>query len=116
MSDADVFDGATLNRLLALGDHTFLDELFQLFIDDLDLYMPLIETALAAGQAPSVAGHAHAIKGAAGNVGALRVAACAASLERHARADSLSEAEGMFEALCDAVSEARAAIAARPRG
>ena len=54
--------------------------------------MEELEAALAAGDADGVRRHAHAIKGSAGNIAALRMHETAALMEKSAKEGDLTEA------------------------
>ncbi|MBI2242278.1 MAG: response regulator [Magnetospirillum gryphiswaldense] len=68
----------------ALGEDSF-NRLCQSFRDKLPKYRGDIEGALESGQAPAVATAAHALKGAAANLGYARLSAAASRLEQAAK-------------------------------
>lgn len=82
-----VVDDVVLRRLLALRDEVarpgenLLGELLTLFAQDTQARIHTIRSALARGDHAACKRAAHAIKGAAGNIGATRVAHLAAQLE-----------------------------------
>ncbi len=63
-------DQAMLAKLEALGGREFLDDLIADFLADAHRLQEEITTACAAGDGAAVAAHAHALLGAAGNMGA----------------------------------------------
>ena len=62
------------------------------FVEDMPVYVTRLERAIATGDAAVIRQTAHAIKGAAGNLGAVHLAAVAREMETHAEAGSLAVA------------------------
>ncbi len=84
-----LFDfGALRNRLG--GDDEFLCELIGVFVASMEERIIALLAAANRGQAASVTAEAHAIKGAASNIDAHHLAACAAALESSARRGDVS--------------------------
>ncbi|MGZ8796113.1 MAG: response regulator [Thermoanaerobaculia bacterium] len=79
-------------RDLGGGDENFLQDVVALFVDDAVLRMAAIHSAIASGDAEELASAAHAFKSSSGNVGAMRVHASCATLERIGRAGSINGA------------------------
>lgn len=113
MMDPELFDPAVIDGLLALGDPAFLDELLALFVEDLDSRLPRLREAVAAGDLVTIGSDAHALKGAAGNIGARRVADAATALEQQARAQDPAALVETWAAFERTIQATRAAIAAR---
>jgi HPt (histidine-containing phosphotransfer) domain-containing protein len=55
------------------GDEEAVQEILTLFLDNVPLLIDEIREALEKGDAPLVKGRAHSLKGASGNVGALKL-------------------------------------------
>lgn len=94
MMDGPTLDEAVLERLRALnedGEPGLVDEVFGLFLDDAPPRVDEIVSAVAAGDADQTARAAHALKGAAGNIGAGRVQAVAHRIEAAAKGGDLDE-------------------------
>lgn len=92
MSDDDtILDPATLERLRALAvavarpGEDILGHLARLFIEDSGQRLTALRAAWAAGKADDAARAAHTIKGAAANVGAVRVVKAAVAVEAACR-------------------------------
>lgn len=107
-----ILDPAVLKQLLALdgGGKGLLKEMAQLFREDIGGRLDAIEAALAAGNLEGVGQEAHAIKGAAGAVGARRLQAQAQEIERGARAGALGAAAEQIADLRPAFEEAAVAL------
>jgi len=65
-------------------DSAFLEELLVVFAVTIDAQVVALLAAAARGDSTTIAGHAHAIKGAAANIGAGALLSAAAALERAA--------------------------------
>lgn len=87
------------------GDRALERELAELYLSSADVYLQRLEGAL--GDSEGWRRHAHALKGASGNLGAREVAALAAEAE-HGRPK-----RGTLEALVAAVDRVRRFFAAR---
>ncbi len=81
------------------GDRDLLEELVRLFMDQCPINMKEIREAVAAGDANVLLRLAHTLKGAAMNLGALKVSEAAQSLEDQARTGDLGSAASLFENL-----------------
>ena len=109
----EVLDPATVEQLLALDDGALglLGEMAQIFQDDTPPRLAALERGLARQRRDEVGDTAHAIKGAAGTMGASRVRALASALEAAGRNCPLPEAlSGQIQALRDAYQEAVSAL------
>jgi HPt (histidine-containing phosphotransfer) domain-containing protein len=108
-----IVDDVVIQRLLALRDavakpgEDVLGDLLRLFARDSDTRLAMLRAALAAKDEEGRKNAAHALKGAAGNVGAKRVAAIAAHVEKHA------VDEALLTLLAAEVDAALAALGAR---
>lgn len=95
MMDGPTLDEAVLARLRALneeGEPDLVEEVLGLFLDDAPPRVEELVNAVAAGDAGQAARAAHALKGAAGNIGAGRVQAAAHRIEAAAKGGDLEEA------------------------
>jgi CheY-like chemotaxis protein len=92
--DQDIIAGL---RDLRQPDHPDpLRELIDLFLSDARPRLQKIEQSIAAKDAPAVAHAAHAVKGSSSNLGARRLSALCATLEKTAAAGDLSEAANIL--------------------
>ncbi|WP_045222766.1 hybrid sensor histidine kinase/response regulator [Desulfonatronum thioautotrophicum] len=86
---------APLDYALALEefeqDASFLQEMIQIFIANAQRQMKSIEKSLQSGDIEAVVDEAHAMKGGAANLTAVKIAALAQDLEQFAHAGSFSE-------------------------
>jgi signal transduction histidine kinase/CheY-like chemotaxis protein len=96
---------AVLERLD--GDEQLLEDLIGLFLDDAPLLVRSMRTAIDTGDAASLRGAAHRLKGAAGNLGANEVAEHARALEALADRGVPTDAAGEWEALDQAAKRLR---------
>lgn len=106
-------DAATLQQLLDLDDGQtgLLDELFGLFKEDTPSRLEGIQRSLDAGDATGVSETAHALKGAAGTLGASRMRGLAADLERTAKGGKMDgQTAQWIKELGEAYAEACAAL------
>jgi HPt (histidine-containing phosphotransfer) domain-containing protein len=98
-------------RLLAqLGDAETVREVIAVFQSDTEVRMGNIRTAFAAEDAPRVRAEAHAIKGSAGQVGAMRVSHLCRDMEAAALRQDLAEARRLLPELEAAFAAVRAAM------
>jgi HPt (histidine-containing phosphotransfer) domain-containing protein len=89
-ADAVVLDMAVLDSIRGLGSPEQPDpvsELCAIFFDDMATRIGRIRRAISVGDVEDLVNQAHAIKGAAGNFGARRVAAVAQRLEIEAETE-----------------------------
>lgn len=92
-----VLDSSTLKQLLDLddGELGLIQEMCQLFNEDMPPRILAMEAAIKAGQGEEMGDVAHAVKGAASTMGAPRVRAVALAMEtlgRTGKGDETSEA------------------------
>lgn len=113
-----VLDPAVLKQLLALdgGGKGLLKEMAQLFREDIGGRLVALDAALISGNTDGLSQEAHAIKGAAGAVGARRLQNLANELERAGRSGSLSIAPERVSALKPAFEEAATALDLEAKG
>jgi HPt (histidine-containing phosphotransfer) domain-containing protein len=95
-----VLDPGTLRQLLDLddGELGLIQEMCQLFAEDMPPRILAMEAAIKAGQREEMGDVAHAVKGAASTMGAPRVRAVALALETLGR---LGQSEESAEALLE---------------
>jgi HPt (histidine-containing phosphotransfer) domain-containing protein len=113
-------DLSVMDQLLDLDDGAtgLLKEMCGLFRQDMPGRIQAIEVLLASGDRSDLADVAHAIKGAAGTMGAPRLRALAADLEGNARqgsftVDPAERVARMKTAFAEALAALEAFIAAR---
>jgi HPt (histidine-containing phosphotransfer) domain-containing protein len=97
-----VLDPGTLRQLLDLddGELGLIQEMCQLFAEDMPPRILAMEAAIKAGQREEMGDVAHAVKGAASTMGAPRVRAVALALETLGRIGQSEEpAEALLERL-----------------
>lgn len=71
-------------REIAGGDETFLDELFETYLNQAAMLLLQLHTALADGNAAALNRHAHTLKGASLNIGANGAALLCRKIEEEA--------------------------------
>ena len=86
-----VLDEAVVSRLAKQLPAAKLKELYELTLSDARMRLDLIQKALAAGDLDTIRREAHAIKGAAGMVGASELHQLAAQAEKDASAGSTAD-------------------------
>lgn len=113
-----VLDPAVLKQLQTLdgGGKGLLKEMAQLFREDIGGRLDALEAALAAGNTEGLAQEAHAIKGAAGAVGARRLQNYAQEIERGARAGAFGGAAERIASMRPTFEEAALALDAEAKG
>jgi len=95
---SDIFDRASLLDRLD-GDTELLEQILQVFIVDCSSRLTAVDAALAAGSAQGLATAAHAIKGAALNLSANRLADVASALEAAGHRGELTDAPALVASL-----------------
>jgi PAS domain S-box-containing protein len=103
-------DRNVLSSLLEMGDAAFYVEIIDLFLQDAPTHISAIRHGFDAGDADAVRLAAHALKSAAGNLGAQSVMRSANELETLARGGSLDGAAGLVVQLERQFDEATAAL------
>ena len=109
----DLLDLAVMEQLLSLddGELGLLKEMVGLFKEDTPDRIQALEATLASGDLNDLADVAHAVKGAAGTMGAPRVRAVAEELEKSGRRGSFStDPVLLLERLRASYAEALAAL------
>jgi HPt (histidine-containing phosphotransfer) domain-containing protein len=110
-----VLDSNTLKQLLDLddGELGLIQEMCQLFKEDMPPRIMAMATAIEAGQREEMGDVAHAVKGAASTMGALRVRNVALALETLGRTGKgIEPAEVLLERLKVEYASARDALQA----
>jgi HPt (histidine-containing phosphotransfer) domain-containing protein len=106
--DRDVID--SLRQLNQDGEPDLVAEVFTLFLHDAPQRLAAIEAALKARDAVALQRAAHALKGAAANVGAVRLQRLCRELEEIGRSGSADAAAGRLAPLRGAFAELQLAI------
>jgi two-component system sensor histidine kinase/response regulator len=115
-SEVRAFDRAALLERVG-GDELLVDEILQIFVEDCPVRLRDVDDAFSAGNAEGLASAAHAIKGAALNLSAHRVAGAAEALESAGRAGRLEDAATLVALLHREVADLVAHVAsAAPEG
>jgi two-component system, sensor histidine kinase and response regulator len=110
-----VLDQGTLKQLLDLddGELGLIQEMCQLFVEDMPPRMAAMEVAIQAGKSEEMGDVAHAVKGAASTMGAPRVRNVALAMETLGRTGKGDEkAEVLLERLKVEYERAQAALKA----
>ena len=105
---AAVFDREGALRRMG-GDESLLYEVIEIFREDVVKRFESLSTAIDAGNSDDAQLHAHAIKGSAANVGAVRVQEIAESMERESKAGNLADAKSKLFTLESAIDAFRSA-------
>jgi PAS domain S-box-containing protein len=79
------------------GDPTMLDAVFEIFIESAPEVRSLLARAFDSQQPPAIRREAHAVKGAAANIGALALQAAAFALETAAAENRLAEIPALYQ-------------------
>lgn len=98
----EVFDMSRLMELFGLDsadDIHMLSNLIKIFLEDTAKSISKLKQALTERNADIFMRAAHSIKGSSATIGAMRMAAISAELERLASADSLDKADGVLSGL-----------------
>lgn len=103
-------DGAALARIRDAGGDELVGRIIDLWLEGAPRYAERIRDGLARGDAREVACAAHALRGSALNLGALRVSAVTASVENAADRGDLAAAAAEERALAPALEGAEAAL------
>ena len=112
-SEEGILDPATLQQLLDLddGELNLVQEMVQLFLEDTPLRITALEAAIQSGNGEDLGDVAHAVKGAASTMGALRVRTVALAMETLGRTGKGSEsAEVLLVRLKDEFQRAMDAL------
>jgi HPt (histidine-containing phosphotransfer) domain-containing protein len=97
-----VLDPAVLERLRQLtppGEPDVLSTVLRIFVDEMPKRMAQLHEAWARGDAPGVQRIAHSLKGSSGNVGAGALYEVCRTIDERARANDLSGAAPLRDAL-----------------
>ncbi len=104
-------DTSVLDQLAMLGqDPAMLREVLDDFFEDAETRLPVLRDAVASRDADTVRREAHSIKGNAAMIGAIRLTAASAELERLARGANLLGAEALVELVENELEVARSAL------
>lgn len=105
-----IFDKADLFERL-MGDEDLAKEVIELFLDDIPPKLIAMKEAFAKGDTPLLKRLAHAVKGAAANIGAGAFRDCASRMERAGEAGDvdktaslLPQIDGQFKSLKNALA------------
>lgn len=99
-----------LRMLADIGDAETVREVIAVFQRDTEIRIQKIRAAIAAGDAPQVRAESHAIKGSAGQVGAMDVSSVCRQIEAAALKQDLAAASGLLPELEAAFQTVRAAM------
>ncbi len=108
-SRLSILDKSVLNELRDnIGDN--LAGLFEVFLEDIPVYLKTLEKSIAEDDAPALVQAAHAIRGSSGNVGANRLAAVARLLEQLGHGGSTTNSARLVATLQQELTQVRAAL------
>jgi signal transduction histidine kinase/DNA-binding response OmpR family regulator len=99
-----------LRELQGEGEPDILDELIELFLDEVPTQLKALREAAQIGETQSVERIAHTLKGSSANMGALRMEALGAELEEAGRSEDLSAASGQISRLEEEFGRVRAVL------
>ena len=105
-----ILDAATIAELKSDGPDSFA-EIVTLFVEDTALRFAQLKDARARGDAGAVKDIAHALKGASGAVGALRMRELCAGIQESAKGSletvegPIRELEAEYDRVCDALKK-----------
>ena len=118
MAGQDILDPDTLKTLVALDDGGLglVQEMTGLFRDDIGERLNVLDKAWASGDIKAVSEMAHAIKGAAGAVGARTLQKLAGEIEKAGRSGDLGPVVVHKPQLRPTYEEALAALEAFSKG
>jgi HPt (histidine-containing phosphotransfer) domain-containing protein len=106
-SRSTLLDQAALDNIRAIDDDgSVLDEVIQMFLDEVPVQTGALHAALAAGDLPALGATAHAMKSASFNVGAKALGELCRRLEKQAKAAEtagLPELVGAIDSMVDTV-------------
>ncbi|MFO1060335.1 MAG: ATP-binding protein [Dongiaceae bacterium] len=108
---APLIDAAQVGEIWGGMEPEIYREIVQVFIAELEQRLTRMESAAAVGESQALARQAHAIKGAAANVGALPLSAAAAELERDPATDDPAAARRRVATLTDLARRTMNALA-----
>ncbi|BDZ75361.1 MULTISPECIES: Hpt domain-containing protein [Methylophaga] len=91
------------NRLL--NDEALLQKMMQMFLDNVEKAMSVLESALSQKDFVSIKAHAHKLKGSAAAVGALRVVDDCIAIEEAANATDIERIESEMSLLKNDISD-----------
>ncbi len=109
--DEDPIDASRLAELMDLGDAEFVAELAQLYLDDLGPRLVAMDEAVAAGDAAAAAAVSHSLAGSSANMGLMKLAAVAKTLERHHRGEEHIAVEPLLAELHVRATQAQRRLA-----
>ncbi|MBA2962814.1 MULTISPECIES: response regulator [Ramlibacter] len=114
--DGPLMDFARLEEFKEFDDEelSMTRQVVELFVADAPERLAAVEAAVAAGDAQALGRAAHALKGAASNVGAVALSHAASALEADARAGLPPDAAAAAERLRELWDRTRAALASWP--
>jgi len=95
------------------GEPSFLTKLIRMFLSDLAVRLEEIRVAMACGDGERVNRAAHALKGASGELGAMRLRELCDELESKSSRQPLADAEAIVGALEEEAGRVRQALEAR---
>jgi HPt (histidine-containing phosphotransfer) domain-containing protein len=99
-----------LRQLTPPGEPDVLNEVLQLFLDDVPARIERLRAAWQGGDAVAVQRAAHSLKGSAGNIGATDLLGVCRQLDELGRAGDLSGAAALVAALDSEFGRVRAEI------
>ncbi len=112
--DAEILDREALWHRVG-GDSGLLREIIDLFIEEAPRLVAEVRAALARHDSPAALRSAHRLRGAAGDLAALRIVALAAQLESRGRQDQWEDAPVFCQALDNEIARLRPLLGALVR-
>ena len=99
-----------LRELQGEGEPDILNELIELFLDEVPTQLKALGEAAQMGETQSVERIAHTLKGSSASMGALRMEALCAELEEAGRSEDLSAVSGQISRLEEEFGRVRAVL------
>ncbi len=117
MNDQSVVDQAALAKLQAIGGDKLVGQMVKLYLENAAERLRQIDGGLApAGSLDEAEAGAHSLKSSAANVGATRVNALAAAMEKAAMKGERAAVQDLRGALGDALQEAQTRLEELTKG
>ena len=112
MSDDPAIDAGVFANLVEMtgGDHAFVDDLVDTYLDDGHAQVSALADAASSGDHPGLVRPAHSLKSSSLNIGALRIGELSRSLEERARSGVVEDAVDRVAAIATAFEAARRAL------
>lgn len=116
MSDSEILETSALDRLKEWGGDKLLGQMIRLFLENAPGRMAQIRAGIDGGDVKESEKGAHSLKSSAANVGAMKVRAIAADMERAAADGDKAQVTTLLPSLESAFSQAITALESVEKG